>query len=182
MDDKKKGSGLGKARRPMSMSERLGTMRAWQLVLMLVAVIGSAVLLVGAASGWFDGKKTVIDVEYRCGEECRDYALDLNSEEYEDLIGNEKSFVVLVDQGGCATADRLKEYMLEFARENGFQFHKIMFSDMKETSLHESVKYYPSVAIVSKGRVVGFLRADSDDDAIMYNDYEAFKNWLKRYF
>ena len=53
-----------------------------------------------------------------------------------------------------------------------------MFSEMKETSLHDFVKYYPSVVIVGEGKVRVFLRADSDEDADKYNDFEVLKSWL----
>ena len=182
MDDKKKGGGSSKARRPMSMSERLGTMRMWQLVLMLVIVIGGALLLVGAASGWFDNEKVFIDIENRCDKECENYVLDLDDEEYKKLIENQKSAVILVDQQGCTTADRLEEYLLAFAKEKGFRFYRMMFSDVKETSLHDSVKYYPSVVIISKGRILNFLRADNDDDTLKFNDYDAFQKWIQMFF
>ncbi len=167
--------------RPKTMQDKLSGLRIWQLVLALVMVVGGAVLFVGAVSGWFGGGlKTALDAEYYCTE-CDGKYMDLSGEEYEKLISDKKSFVVLIDQGGCTTADRLKRYMSEYAKSVGVKVYRMMFSDMKETSLHNSVKYYPSVVVISKGRVAGFLRADSDDDAKMYNDYEAFKGWVERY-
>ena len=157
-----------------------------KLVLALVVVVLSGVLFVGAASGWFDGgKKVVLDAEYVCRAECDGEFLEgeseagLNAREYEELIAAKKSFILLVDQGGCTTAERLKGYMRDFMKEAGGKAYRMMFSEVKNSSLHEKVKYYPSVVVVSRGEVIGFLRADSDEDAKMYNDYEEFKGWLR---
>ena len=54
----------------------------------------------------------------------------------------------------------------------------MMFSEMKESKLYELVKYYPSVAVIKDGEVVKYLRADEDEDAGIYNNYEEFVDWL----
>ena len=167
-------------RRPETMQDKLAKMKIWQLVLALVLVVAGVVLFVGAVGGWFSEGKVVLDAEYYCME-CDGELMELTGEEYEKLVSEGKSFVVLVDQGGCTTAERLKGYLKDYAKDKGFKAYRIMFADMKSGSLHEYVKYYPSVVVVSNGKVRGYLRADSDDDAEMYNDYEAFKGWVERY-
>ena len=77
--------------------------------------------------------------------------------------------------------DRLREYVTRYMTETGILVYKMMFTEVKESSLHEQVKYYPSVAVVSRGNVVAYLRADSDEDAEVYNNYAAFKEWMRRY-
>lgn len=152
------------------------------LIVALVAVLVGAVLFVGAASGWFsDGFRVTLDDEYYCKDGCDGEYMELTAEGYEDLIKNEKSFLVFIDQGGCTTADRVREYVADYAEEFGVKAYKMMFEEMKETSLHEYVKYYPSVAVVSRGRVAGYLRADSDEDADAYNNYDAFLEWMNKY-
>ena len=156
-------------------------LKVWQLVLLLVIVIGGSVLFVGLSSGWFSSVNVKLSPEYLCGENCDGEFLDLTPEEYEKLVAEKKSFMVFVDQGGCTTADRLRGFVKDYASSSGIRVYRIDFSDMKETSLHESVKYYPSVALVSSGKVVGFLRADSDEDSDAYNKYEAFLDWMGKY-
>ena len=156
-------------------------LKVWQLVLLLVIVIGGSVLFVGLSSGWFSSVNVKLSPEYLCGENCDGEFLDLTPEEYEKLVAEKKSFMVFVDQGGCTTADRLRGFVKDYASSSGIRVYRIDFSDMKETSLHESVKYYPSVALVSSGTVVGFLRADSDEDSDAYNKYEAFLDWMGKY-
>ncbi len=153
--------------------------KVWQLVLGLIVVVGGTVLFVGAVSGWFGQGKVTLDAEYYCEEGCGEEMAELDERSYEELITDERSFVVFIDQGGCKTADRLREYMKQFAAEEGVVAYRMMFEKVKGTSLHDSVKFYPSVAVISKGRVYRYLRADEDEDAEEYNDYEAFKEWMQ---
>ena len=148
------------------------------LVMALIVVVLGSILFVGAASGWVDNHKVKLDAEYYA--DGAEY-MELTVGEYEDLIEAKKSFVVMVDQSGCTTADRLREYMTRYMTETGILTYRMMFADVKEASLHEKVKYYPSVAVVSKGKVVAYLRADEDEDADKYNDYDAFKAWIGKY-
>lgn len=148
------------------------------LVIALVVVLFGSVLFVGAASGWFDDAKVTLDAEYY--GEFGDF-MELDAAGYEALVAEKKSFVVFVDQGGCTTADRLRGYVSEWASTAGVRVYRMMFSEVKESSLHEYVKYYPSFAVVSRGAVAGFLRADADEDAAAYNDYGEFVGWVGKY-
>ena len=145
-------------------------------------MVAGTVLFVGAVSGWFSGPAVaVIDEEYRCENKCHLELKDITSEEYEKMIAEGKSFVVLVDQGGCKTADRLTEFASIYSNSKRIQIFRIMFSDVKENSLGDFVKYYPSVAVISKGNVIMWLRADSDEDAPAYNTYNDFEAYLDRF-
>ena len=140
------------------------------------------VLFVGAVSGWFDDSKVELDAEYRCEEDCDGEFMKLDAAGYEELITAKKSFIVFVDQDDCTTADRLRGFVADWAREVGVKVYRMMFEQVKNSSLHEQVKYYPSVAIISKGKVIENLCADSDEDANAYNDYDAFREWTRRYW
>lgn len=148
------------------------------LVIALVVVLFGSVLFMGAVSGWFDGQKVTLDPEYIGAE--ADF-MELDAAGYDALVAAGKSFVVFVDQDGCTTADRLRGFVSDYAAEVGIKVYRMMFSEVKKTSLHDNVKFYPSVAMVSRGKVVGALRADSDEDAAAYNDYDAFRKWVRKY-
>ncbi len=149
----------------------------------LVFIVGVALILAavafGTRDGWFLTQKVVLNEEY-IGE-FTDYK-NISAEEYEELVNKKDSFVLFVDQGGCETADRLKGFTRDWASEKKIKVLRIMFSEMKKTSLHEFVKYYPSVAIISKGKPVGYLKADSDEDSDKYNKYFVFYEWINKYF
>lgn len=151
-------------------------------VTVLAIIVGVALIIAGVVmgirSGWSNDEKVILSEEYY--GEFIDFD-KISAEEYEELINNKKSFVVLVDQDGCHTADRLKEYIRKWAPGARIKVLKTMFSEMRETSMHEKVKYYPSVVVIENGEIRAFLRADSDEDADEYNDYEAFKGWIEQY-
>lgn len=156
--------------------------RIWVLVLALVAVVFGTVLFVGAVSGWFAGPFVAeIDSEFYCNSKCYLELKDISVDEYNKMVGDKKSFVIVVDQGGCTTADRVKEYAAKYSNKRFFQIFKIAFSKIKDTNLSEAVEYYPSVAIISKGRVIAALRADSDEDAPAYNNYDDFEAWMNKH-
>lgn len=157
------------------------SLKVWQLVVGLVLVVGGSVLFILAIAGVFNAPRAEIDAEYICGESCDGEYMEIDIDEYESLVADGKSFVVMIDQGGCTTADRLREFVQDFAVSKGFRVYKMMFGDMKRSSLYEFVKYYPSVAVISKGKVIGYLRADADEDSGAYNDYGAFSGWLQKY-
>ena len=147
------------------------------IVCLMITLIGS-LLFVGAVSGWFDEPKVNIDAEYRTDTP---ELKDISREEYQSLIDEKKSFVVFIDQGGCTTADRMRGFVGDWTKEAGIRVYKMMFGDMKESGLHEYVKYYPSVALISRGHVAGALRADADEDSGAYNNYDIFKEWMEKY-
>ena len=159
-------------------AEKKKQMGVLGLVVALIVVLMGGLLFVGAVSGWFDDPKIVLDAEYYTSEpELKDLSVD----KYEELINSKKSFLVFVDQGSCVTADRLRGYTKDYLEAHGVSAYRMMFSEMKESSLHNFVKYYPSVVIIDKGVVKTFLRADSDADSGMYNDYNMFEEWMGRY-
>lgn len=155
-------------------------LKVWQLIIGLVLVVGGSALFVIGVSGGLGGEKAELDAEYKCND-CEFEYMELTPEEYERLIADKKSFVVMVDQGGCTTADRLKGFLKDFATDKGIKAYRVIFGDMKKTSLNDFVKYYPSVVVISRGKVIGWLKADSDDDSDAYNKYEAFESWINNY-
>ena len=175
---KQPGQSVQPKRESVTPKRGLASLKIWQLVGLLIVVVFGTILFVGLAGGWFSEARVKLDAECYCGSECEDGFMELSGEEYERLVEEDGSFVVFVDQGGCTTADRLRDYIISYAKKNGFRVFRILFSEMKETSLHNYVKYYPSVAVVSRGTVRRFLRADSDGDAGYYNDFNEFKKWM----
>ncbi|MDO4508160.1 MAG: hypothetical protein Q4B65_02125 [Candidatus Saccharibacteria bacterium] len=151
------------------------------LIVALVGMILGGVLFIGATAGWFSGSKVTLDAEYYCEGECSGEMIPITGEEYEELISAKRSFVLFVDQGGCNTADRVRGFVSRYIDAEDMRVYTMMFSEMKETSLYPTVKYYPSVVIFSKGKVIASLRADSDEDAIVYNDEGAFVEWMGKY-
>ena len=151
------------------------------LILGLVMIVTGSVLFALAVSGVFDPSETELDAEYYCEGTCEEEFTELSKEDYKNLIKKNKSFVIFVDQSGCDGADRLRQFSKDYFPESGVKIHKMMFADLKETTLHEKVKYYPSLVVIRKGKVRAFLRADSDEDADAFNQYGSFIDWVNQH-
>lgn len=164
--------------RKAALPQRLARLKVWQLVILLIVMVGGGVLFIGSMAGWFDSKKVVVDEEMFCETECDKYLVDIDASSYEELVKGRKSFILLIDQNGCDTADRVRGFIGDYAKEHGMKVYRMMFGDMKETALHDKVKYYPSVVLVSKGVSMVWLKADENNDSDKYNNYETFREWI----
>ena len=150
------------------------------LIAALVAVVVGSVLFMFAVAWVVNDQATELDAEYYCDGECTSELLLLSKESYEEMVSEKKSFVVFVDQTGCDTAEKLRGFINDYFPEQGIKVFKMMFSELKESSLHEKVKYYPSFVVINKGVVRAFLRADSDEDARAFNEYGRFIDWVNQ--
>lgn len=137
-----------------------------------------ALVLLGVAGFLFFGEKKFPLDSDNFGSTSQ---VTITGEEYEDLIKNQKSFLIFVDQSGCITAEGLKKLVNTTSESKNLRFYRIMYADMRNTSLFGSVKYYPSVALVNKGKVVSWLRADADEDINRYKDQKSFDDWLNQH-
>lgn len=155
------------------------------LALVLVAILGFTTFWLMRSS---EGTKTssassiVLNSEYTNTD---GKAIDI-SKQTEDvegfldgLINEKKSFVVYVSLPVCSgeTAE-FKEYVTEFQKNEKLSFYYITSDYVKDTSIYETVKYFPSVIIYDQGKIVTYLRFDSDEDAKYYKSYDEFKKWF----
>ena len=108
-------------------------------------------------------------------------AIDIKKDDYESLINEKKSFIIMIDKPDCYTTADMRKRMESFPNNMQFKYYRIMWSQAKGSSLHEKVKYAPSVAIIHNGKIVDFLDADSDEDTPKYNETQALQDWIKGY-
>ena len=57
----------------------------------------------------------------------------------------------------------------------------VPFSELKKTEYYKEVKLAPSIVLIKDGKVVTYLRADSDEDFKKYQDSKEFEKWLDKY-
>ena len=146
----------------------------------LVLIISGVLLLIGVAILLFlilSSKKIILDSDQFGSSEF----IDISGEEYEKMSSEKKSFLVVVDQDGCITAAGMKKIAKEIMDEKNVKVYRIMFSDVREISMHDQVKHYPSFVIVEKGKIKAWLKADADEDTERYKNKEELKNWLDSY-
>ena len=118
-----------------------------------------------------------LDDEYYTTSE----AVTIDKDEYEKLINDKKTFVVMIDKPGCVTTAEMRENMSAFPSDMQFKYYRMLWQDVKKSSLHEYVKFTPSVAIVREGEVKAWLQADRDEDSEYFDSAEGLQKWLRKY-
>lgn len=116
-----------------------------------------------------DGKQIVI------AEESEDPAHFLDQ-----MLEDKKTFVLYVSLPICnGDAARFKQYVLDFQHKEKISFYYLTSDYIKDSKVYETVKYYPSVIIVKEGRIINYLKYDSNEDVEYYKSYDGFSKWLK---
>lgn len=125
----------------------------------------------------------VLDAEYKNTDGHQiEIAKEVKEDEvvpfFENLVASKKSFVIYVSLPICnGDAAKFKEYVLEFQKKNHVSFYYLTSDYVKDTSLYETVKFFPSVITYKDGKIVNFLKYDSDSDKEFYKSYEGFEKW-----
>ncbi len=149
--------------------------------IILSAIIVTSLLVVGGTIFLLNNqgpkKPFRLDEEYYSISE----AIDIKKDDYEKLIADKKTFLVMIDKPGCVMTAEMRDFMSNFPSEMQFKYYRMMWEEVAKSSLHEYVKFTPSVAIVYQGKVIDWLQADKDEDADYFNNAEALQRWIKEY-
>ena len=137
----------------------------------IIVLILVSILLVGC-----NGKIKLEDKYYKRSE-----FIDADPSKVNDLIKSKESFVVFIYQPMCTMSSEFEELLDEYMDIRKISIYKMSFSDMKKTSLKDTVRLYPSFIIFKDGEVVDFLDADSDEDTSRYKLVKSFKEWFESY-
>ena len=108
-------------------------------------------------------------------------SIDLDKDQYENLIAQKKSFIVIIDKPCCTTTQAMREQMASFPEDMQFKYYNMMWSEVRSSSLHEHVKFTPSVAIIKEGTGLVWLQSDRDEDSEYFNNADALRDWIKSY-
>ncbi len=106
---------------------------------------------------------------------------EISAEEFQGLIDDKKSFVVIAHMEFCPAETPLTTTAEQLVYSDGFTFYALKANVFEETSLAESVTYLPSAAIYHDGELVKYLDAESDDDIPYYQSAEGLRSWLDNY-
>ena len=99
---------------------------------------------------------------------------------FENIVKEKKDFVLYVSLPICnGDAAKFKEFVLDFQHKNKVSFYYLTSDYIKDTSVYETVKYFPSVIIYKDGKIINYLRYDSDEDKEYYKSYDGFSKWLR---
>jgi hypothetical protein len=94
---------------------------------------------------------------------------------------NKENFILFTYNPYCNLPISCEKIFEEFMKKYNIDFISISFSDFKETSYYDNVKYAPSVMIIKEGEVIDYLDANDDKDLQKYQDAKEFEKWLDNY-
>lgn len=145
-----------------------------------LAVLCGSVVFVGAAAGWFSGssaplpaiEKVTLSSEYINNSGIK----EITKDEYQKLVEEKKSFILLSHLPDCQA--KIMQYTKDYAAEHNILINDINWAAFREIAKENGVNFAPTVIVVSNGKIISFLRSDSDADIAKYNEYNDFKNWL----
>lgn len=107
--------------------------------------------------------------------------IEIKMDELNELINNKKSFVVFIYQPMCITSSDFENVLSSFLEEKQISIYKIAYSNIKDTKIGKTIKYYPSFIIYHNGKIVDFLEANKEEDVEYYTSKEGFKSWFLKY-
>ena len=110
-----------------------------------------------------------------------DSLITIDNHTLKDLENAKSSFAVFVYMPNCLTSASFREVVESFLAEEEISFYQISGTIIDDTKLNETLKYYPSVAIYQEGKIIAYLRADSNDDKSYYESVEGFREWFTKY-
>lgn len=108
---------------------------------------------------------------------------EIDASEFQRLVDDHKSFALLIYNEACtssASAD-FQRVILDYQNERPMKFYELKASEVEQTSLADTIKFFPSFAIFRKGELVDFLDAASDEDLAAYSTMDGFNHWLASY-
>lgn len=106
---------------------------------------------------------------------------EITKQELSSKLNSNETFILFTYNNFCTFKISCDEIFNETAKKLNITILKIPFSDFKDTSLYNNVKYAPTIMIIHKGKIVSYLDPEKDDDLPKYQDINEFIKWLKEY-
>lgn len=106
---------------------------------------------------------------------------ELSSAEFEQLIAQHASFVLIAHMEYCPAETPLTTTAEELIHQKNYGFYGLKGDEFKASSLASTIKYLPSAAIFRDGQLVSYLDAESDADIPYYQSATQLENWLNKY-
>ena len=110
-----------------------------------------------------------------------------NNGEYIKINGSDlekiknESMIIYTYNNFCNLPIHCENIFKEFMDKYKIDFISIPFSELKNTSFYSNVSFAPSIIIVNNGKVIDYLKADSDSDYNKYQKVDVFEEWLSEY-
>ncbi len=145
-----------------------------EIIALIILLVASVILVVNLSKK--DEKFYLEDTYYKEAKK-----EEINETDLENLIDDKESFAVFVYQEESTTSSNFSEVLDEFINKYNITIYMISFSSIEDTVLEKYVKYYPSFVILKKGKVISYLKMDSDDDTKCFENLTNFEDWFLSY-
>lgn len=140
----------------------------------IVLVLGLLILLTGCNNLKKTNKVYLDDNFYG-----KNSFIEVSSSEIENL--KDSTYVLFTYNNYCTMPISCEGIFKSFMEKYNIAFYAIPYSDFKETYIHDTVSFAPSVIIVKNGKIVDYLNADKDEDYDAYQDLNKFTDWIDNY-
>ena len=104
--------------------------------------------------------------------------IKISEEKIEELKDIKSTYVLYTYNNFCTMPIPCEDIFEEFMDKNNISFYSIPFSKFKNTYLHETIKFAPTIAIIKNGKILNYLDANSNKDYDYYQDVNKFTNWM----
>ena len=137
-------------------------MKIKKITVFLIIVL----LLTGCKLNQDDGKERLYLSEKYYNSDGK--YIDISSE---DLLDKEdETYILFTYNNYCNLSVPCDQIFEVFMKKYKIDFLSIPYEDFKETTLHDTIEYAPSVIVIDKGEIIAYLDAESDEDLIRYTD------------
>lgn len=103
----------------------------------------------------------------------------ISSSELENIKND--SMIIYTYNNFCNLPIHCETIFQEFMDKYKIDFISIPFSGFKNTTFYHDVSFAPSIIIVNNGKIIDYLKADSDNDYDKYQKVDVFEEWLSKY-
>ena len=103
--------------------------------------------------------------------------------EFDKLIENKKSFLVLVYLPGCTSCAAFRPIVKDFVDANDVQMYQMNYQILKDRDniIKQKIDYTPSIFIFVDGELKAYLDPQSEKDEEIYKTTENLSNWINQY-
>ena len=105
--------------------------------------------------------------------------IKIDKEQFDNIKNT--SYVLYIYNNYCNLPIPCHEIFEKYMKKKNISFLSMQYADFKETELHKTVKFAPSVIIVNDGKIVSYLDSAKDEDLDKYQDVDEFTKWIEKY-
>ncbi len=107
--------------------------------------------------------------------------IEITKDDLDNLQNEKASYLLYTYNSYCTFKIPCDTIFEEVMKKYNIDVLSMPHELMKQTFIHDKVKYSPTIVIINKGEIVAYLDAELDSDLSKYQDSSSFENWLDKY-